>query len=89
MLYSLPHGGVIELSTEQYFLLTDEDLDYLNGIFSGEVINDPFYKSVIKDNPYDPIDSDDLLESIEEYTPDLTEIAECEKFLDRDFFQDE
>lgn len=45
MLYSLPTGKVIELSTEQYLELTDEELEYLISINYGEHIENPFFGS--------------------------------------------
>lgn len=47
MLYSLPNGKVIELSLEQFLEITDEELEYLMSINYGEVIENPFFGSVL------------------------------------------
>jgi len=46
MLYQLPDGRVIELSTEQYFDLTDEELRSLISTNYGENIDNPFYQTL-------------------------------------------
>lgn len=48
MLYSLPTGKVIELSVEQYLDMTDEELEYLISINYGDVLEDPFFGSILE-----------------------------------------
>ena len=45
MLYQLPNGKVIEISTEQYFELTDEELEYLIAYNYGDILEDPNHGS--------------------------------------------
>jgi len=47
MLYQLPNGRVIELSTEQYFQMTDDELEYLIAYNFGDNVEDPWFGSVI------------------------------------------
>lgn len=48
MLYNLPNGKVIEISVEQYLDMNDEEFEYLLSINYGEVIEDPFFGSVLE-----------------------------------------
>ncbi len=48
MLFSLPNGKVIEISIDQFFDMTDEDLEYLIGLNYGEAIQNPFFGSIIE-----------------------------------------
>jgi hypothetical protein len=45
MLYQLPSGRVIEISTEQYFDMTDEDIEYMIAYNIGDNIENPFFGS--------------------------------------------
>lgn len=45
MLYQLPSGRVIEISTEQYFEMTDEDIEYMIAYNIGDNIENPFFGS--------------------------------------------
>lgn len=70
MLYQLPNGKVIEISTEQYLEMSDEELEYLIAYNYGEVMENPWFGSVLskKDSFYkEPPDSiNDLIEIPEE-----------------------
>jgi hypothetical protein len=48
MLYNLPNGKVIEISVEQYLDMNDEEFEYLLSINYGEVIENPFFGSVLE-----------------------------------------
>jgi hypothetical protein len=48
MIYQLPNGKCIELSTEQYLKMTDQELKNLIASNCGEEFNDPFIFSVLK-----------------------------------------
>jgi hypothetical protein len=74
MLYQLPNGKVIEISTEQYFEMTDEELEYLIAYNYGEVQENPWFGSVL--NKQDK--SDDIV------LPEITEISDDDKLLDLD-----
>ena len=47
MLYQLPNGKVIEISTEQFVEMTDEELEYLIAYNYGEVQENPWFGSVL------------------------------------------
>lgn len=50
MLYQLPSGKTIELTIEQYLMMTDEDIEYLIAYGHGEEFNNPWRGSSL-DNP--------------------------------------
>jgi hypothetical protein len=80
MLYQLPNGKVIEISTEQFVEMTDEELEYLIAYNYGEVQENPWFGSVLsKQSPEDEID---LIQPIE-----LPDVKDDDKinFLDADF----
>jgi hypothetical protein len=72
MLYQLPNGKVIEISTEQYFEMTDEELEYLIAYNYGDTLEDPWFGSVIqKKSPVIDEDDEDFLE----IPSDLTDVT--------------
>jgi hypothetical protein len=85
MLYQLPTGKVIEISTEQYLHLSDEELEYLIAYNYGDILENPWFGSVL--NKKDTTSSEDLPEILS----DLTDIPEIEKiaYTDIDFKPDE
>lgn len=63
MLYQLPNGKVIEMSTEQFVEMSDEELEYLIGFNYGEVLENPWFGSTIsKKNIGQSIEPDELPE---------------------------
>lgn len=80
MLYQLPNGKVIEISTEQYFELTDEELEYLIAYNYGDILEDPWFGSVLTKSPPPDV--------IEDSTPEVTEIPQEEKLKDLDLDSD-
>jgi hypothetical protein len=90
MLYQLPDGRVIELSTEQYFDLTDEELRSLISTNYGENIENPFFGSVLQKPGAmvldDVEDGDELVEDIDLELPD---IPVEEKLKDKYFHRDD
>ena len=75
MLYQLPTGKVIEISTEQFIDMTDEELEYLIAYNYGDSLENPWFGSVLsKGSPDTP----------EEITPELPDIPQGEKYLDLD-----
>lgn len=66
MLYQLPNGKVIEISTEQYLEMSDEELEYLIAYNYGEVMENPWFGSVLSKKeaapPSDITESDDIIE---------------------------
>lgn len=88
MIYQLPNGKSVEMSTEQYFRMTDEDFQYLVASNAGEEINDPFSKSVLRQRPVldnsilsDEISIEDLTE---EELEELGEIVNDVVYIDTD-----
>lgn len=81
MLYQLPNGKVIEISTEQYLEMTDEDFEYLIAYNYGDVVEDPWFGSVITKNPPPDI-------PIDEIVPEITDLSQIEKLTDLDLDQD-
>jgi len=80
MLYQLPNGKVIEISTEQYFEMTDEELEYLIAYNYGDVQEDPWFGSVLLKQEKED-DSVDL--------PEITDISEADKLTDLDINYDD
>lgn len=80
MLYQLPNGKVIEISTEQYFEMTDEELEYLIAYNYGEVQEDPWFGSVLlkQEKEDEPV-----------VLPEVTDISEADKLLDLDIDYDD
>lgn len=78
MLYQLPNGKVVEISTEQYLEMSDEDFEYLIAYNYGEVVEDPWFGSSL--NKQDNSQKEDVSESI----TDLTDIPISEKFISPD-----
>lgn len=79
MLYQLPIGKTIELSTEQYCELTDEELEYLIAYNYGDIQENPWFGSVLVKSP--PL-------IIEDIPTDLIDLTEIEKFDDLDVEKD-
>lgn len=80
MLYQLPNGKVIEISTEQYLEMSDEELEYLIAYNYGEVMENPWFGSVLSKK-------DSFTQDPPDITNDLIDIPEDEKLshLDIDF----
>lgn len=87
MLYQLPNGKVIEISTEQYFEMTDEELEYLIAYNYGDTLEDPWFGSVIqKKSPV--VDEDD---DYSDTLSDLTDVTNQDKisYTDIDYKPEE
>jgi hypothetical protein len=78
MLYQLPNGKVIEISTEQYIEMSDEEFEYLIAYNYGEVVEDPWFGSVISKS------DNSLKEDITDAIPDLTDIPISERLVNPD-----
>lgn len=74
MLYQLPNGKVIEISTEQYLEMTDEELEYLIAYNYGDVQENPWFGSVLLKQEKE----DDVV------LPEITDLSESDKLLDLD-----
>lgn len=72
MLFQLPNGKAIEISTEQFVDMTDEELEYLIAFNYGEVQENPWFGSILNDG----INLDDIEEV---FNKDLTEIPEVDR----------
>lgn len=79
MLYQLPNGKVIEISTEQYFEMSDEELEYLIAYNYGDVMEDPWFGSVLSKREI-PV----VVEEVPDVAPDLIDIPEIDKRTFRD-----
>jgi hypothetical protein len=77
MFYQLPNGRVIELSTEQYLEMSDEELEYLIAFNYGEVQENPWHGSILTKH-------DRTIDDFPEIMPELTDVPEIDKFLDLD-----
>lgn len=78
MLYQLPNGRVIEMSTEQYFEMSDEELEYLVAYNYGDMLENPWFGSVLSKQPK-PTPEDEIIEIRE-----ITDIPPLEKLSDLD-----
>lgn len=76
MLYQLPTGKVIEISTEQFLELSDEELEYLIAYNYGEVMENPWFGSILNSKD---TDSDITISEI-----DLINLPSEEKLQDLD-----
>ena len=83
MLYQLSNGKCIELSLEQYLIMSDEELNNFLAMNVGDQIEDPFAISVLKYGQYEE-DEDYYIED-EEYIEDLLDLDIEEKLTDTDF----
>lgn len=85
MLFQLPNGKVIEMSTEQYLEMSDEELEYLIAYNYGDVHENPWFGSVLsRQNAQEVEDVSNIL-------PELTDIPEIDKitFTDIDYNPEE
>lgn len=81
MLYQLPNGKVIEISTEQFVEMTDEELEYLIAYNYGDDQENPWFGSILSKQVKD--------DYIEEPSIDLTEASEEDKINDLDIDYEE
>lgn len=72
MFYQLPNGRVIEMSTEQYLEMSDEELEYLIAYNYGEMQENPWFGSILSKH-----DKSDIL-------PELIDVPGIDKLLDLD-----
>lgn len=77
MLYQLPNGKVIEISTEHYLDMSDEELAYLVAYDYGDVVENPWFGSVLSKRDNSQPDKPDTVE-------DLIDTPEEDKYLDLD-----
>ena len=82
MYYQLPNGKVIELNTEQYFEMSDDELEYLIAYNFGDTIENPWHGSILTRQVI--ADTEDTNVFF-----DLTDIPETEKLSDLDAEIDE
>jgi len=81
MLYQLPNGKVIEISTEQYLEMTDEELEYLIAYNYGDVQENPWFGSVLLKQEKEDNEVIDL--------PEIPDLSESDKLLDLDVDYDD
>ena len=79
MLYQLPTGKVIEITTEQFVEMSDEELEYLIAYNYGESLENPWFGSVLHKGS---------IEFPEEVTLELLDVSQEEKYIDLDVEKD-
>ena len=75
MFYQLPNGKVIEISTEQFIEMTDEELEYLIAFNYGEVVENPWHGSVLHKTTVE----EEIFD-----LPDIPDVPEIDKLSDLD-----
>lgn len=75
MLYQLPNGKVIEISTEQYLEMSDEDFEYLMAYNHGDAVENPWHGSIL--SKHDKLIEEDVL-------PELPDLDVIDKLSDLD-----
>ena len=80
MLYQLPNGKVIEITTEQYLEMSDEDFEYLIAYNHGDQLENPWFGSVLSKGPSFSSNNVDDTESLK----DLTNASEIDKLNELD-----
>jgi hypothetical protein len=75
MLYQLPNGKVIEISTEQYLEMSDEDFEYLMAYNHGDPVENPWHGSIL--SKHDKLIEEDVL-------PELPDLNVIDKLSDLD-----
>jgi len=78
MFYQLPNGRVIEMSTEQYLEMSDEELEYLIAYNYGEMQENPWFGSIL--SKHDKTHDDDKPDIL----PELIDVPGIDKLLDLD-----
>lgn len=78
MFYQLPNGKVIELTTEQFVEMSDEELEYLIAYNYGDNLENPWFGSIL--TKHDRSHDDDISDII---LP-LTDVPEIDKLIDLD-----
>jgi hypothetical protein len=84
MLYQLPNGKTIEMSTEKYLDMSDDELKYLEAYNQGDSIDNPFFGSTLEKVPLSQLDDEDLEDLMESQILDIGEITSLEKLHDID-----
>lgn len=82
MFYQLPNGKVIEITVDQYFEMSDEELEYLIAYNYGEHQENPWFGSVL--NKQEHSDEDISIEIVVE----ISQISNIEKINDLDIDYD-
>jgi hypothetical protein len=77
MFYQLPNGKVIEISTEQFIEMSDEELEYLIAYNYGDVVENPWHGSILSKHDVTPEDEPEIIR-------DITSIPEIDKLIDLD-----
>jgi len=85
MLYQLPNGLTIEMSTSDYLSMSDAELDSLMGYSNiSKGINDPMYGSATRNpgaiDPEDPTYSEYYIQDV----PDEEKLRDRDYDIDRD-----
>jgi hypothetical protein len=84
MLYQLPSGKTIEISTEKYLQMSDDDLQYFAAQDAGDSIENPFFGSSLDKSTFIGLSEDELDELIEDQIYEVPDIDPFEKLDDLD-----
>ena len=76
MLYNLRNGRTIEITIEEFLYLTDQEIQYLEGMDIGDHIEDPFHSSTLTGSGF---------QITEEIVELLTDIPASVKLSDKEF----
>jgi hypothetical protein len=82
LLFQLPNGKAIEISTEQFVEMTDEELEYLIAFNYGDIQENPWFGSILSSG------ASSIIDDIDDIIPvDLTQISDEDKinFSDIDY----
>lgn len=98
MIYQLPSGKIIYITTEQYLSMSDEELDALSSQGYGEYARSPWTGSAISHRKKKTQEDQEDLDSSIDYTEESDELCRekpilneegPEEFPDTDFDSDE
>ena len=84
MYYQLPSGKTLNISTEKYLQMSDEDLQYFAAQDAGDSIENPFFGSSLEKVDFDNLSDDELREVIDEMMTELPDIDPFDKLDDLD-----
>lgn len=84
MLYQLPNGNTIEISTEKYLELSDDDLNYLMATGQGENLDNPWHGSILDRQSVEDLTDEEFDDLIEEKIRDVNDLDTFEKIDDID-----
>ncbi len=88
MLYQLPSGKTIEISTEKYLQMSDDDLQYFVAQDAGDSIENPFFGSSMEKSKFVGLSDDELEDLIDTNLVEVPDLDSFEKLDDLDSYID-